>query len=83
MGTAAGASLGGLIGEKVSPSAAGMVERFASPTVQLTASEEAMRGQQLLEGLRVAQQDRSMASFAEPLTQAYIQSLTNLKGRHG
>jgi hypothetical protein len=81
IGAAAGMGIGGFIGEKISASRPGVREEFLNPTVQLAAPEEALRGQQLLDGLRIAQQDTRLAAFAEPLAQAYIKSMTNLKGR--
>ena len=80
-GAAAGASVGGFIGDSISPAKAGVREEFFNPSVQLSAAEEAVRGQQLLDGLRVAQSDSRAAGFAEPIAQAYVQSIINLKGR--
>jgi hypothetical protein len=78
-GAGGGALLGGEIGERIAPSAIGVREEFLSPTVQLSASEEALRGQQLLDGLRALENEPALASYAEPLSQAYIQSMINLK----
>ena len=79
-GAAAGGGLGAALGGGIAPArqARGPVEEVA-PQVQLTASQEARRSQELLAGLQAIQNEPSMGSFASPLTQAYIKSMTNLK----
>ena len=77
-GAATGAGLGGMIGGGISPARAGSVTETFKPQVQLTAMEESQRGAQLLEGLRIANNSQSFQSYAEPLTQAFVQSRANL-----
>jgi hypothetical protein len=77
-GAATGAGLGGMIGGGISPGRAPAATETLKPQVQLTAMQEAQRGQQLLEGLRVANNSQNFQSYAEPLTQAFIQSRANL-----
>ena len=81
-GAAAGASLGGTAGQIADPGTQGSITQApASPTIQVSAAQEAQRGQQILEGLRVAQNEQALGSYASPLTEAYIQSMTNLQKR--
>jgi hypothetical protein len=77
-GASAGGGLGQAIGGGIAPGRAPSVTESFKPQVQLTASDEAARGQQLLEGLRIANNSQSFQSYAEPLTQAFIQSRANL-----
>ena len=79
-GAAAGGGLGAALGGAIAPARQGRgpVEEIA-PQVQLTASQEARRSQELLAGLQAIQDQPTMGGFASPLTQAYIQSMTNLK----
>ena len=79
-GASAGGGLGSALGGAIAPArqATGPVEEFR-PQVQLTASQEARRSQELLAGLQALQNEPTMGGFASPLTQAYIQSMTNLK----
>ena len=79
-GASAGGGLGAALGGAIAPAqqARGPVEEIA-PQVQLTASQEARRSQELLAGLQAIQDQPTMGGFASPLTQAYIQSMTNLK----
>jgi hypothetical protein len=77
-GAALGAGLGQANGGGISPGQQGTVTESFKPQVQLTASDESARGQQLLEGLHVANNSTSFQSYAEPLTQAFVQSRANL-----
>jgi len=79
-GASAGGSLGGAIGEGLSPGKGAQQEvQQYNPTVQLSASEEAIRGQQLLEGVRIANNTPAFAEYAVPLTKGYIQSMINIQ----
>jgi uncharacterized protein YcfJ len=79
-GAALGGTVGGLAGQAIDPARSGrqQIERF-SAQAPLTASEEAMRGQKLLEGLQIAQNSQGLAEYTAPLTKAYVQSMINLK----
>lgn len=77
-GTSGGGALGQMIGNRIDPAKAGTEQATFSQTVPLSAVDEARRGQQLLEGLQIANNSQSLQSYAEPLTQAFVQSRANL-----
>jgi len=79
-GAAAGGAAGGIIGGALDPAKAGQqqIEDF-KPQVQLTASEESIRGQQLMASLQAANRTPGFGQFTAPLTKAYVQSMINLK----
>jgi hypothetical protein len=79
-GAAGGAGLGGLVGNAISPS------RDAQTTQQISAQiptiDLAMQSQKILSGLRALDNMPGLAQeYAQPLTQAYIHSMIQLKQR--
>jgi hypothetical protein len=79
-GAGAGAGLGQVLGGAVDPGKAPQAaQQEFSPQVQLTASQESMRAQQLLAGIDAINRQPGLGSYTAPLTKAYIQSMTNLK----
>ena len=81
-GFAGGSTVGGFLGNQIDPGRQESITRApASPTIQLSSSEEAQRGQQILDGLRVAQNEPALQGYASNLTEGYIQSMKNLQQR--
>lgn len=78
-GASTGGGLGQAIGNRINPARAGSVTEEFEQQVQLSASQEARRSQELLAGLQAVQNEPGMGAFANPLAEGYIKSMTNLK----
>ena len=80
VGFGAGSSAGSALGGAIAPASGGTADQVTqAPPVPLSASSEAMRAQTLLAGLQASQQDPILAEYSEPISQAYINSMINLK----
>ena len=80
LGFGAGSSAGAALGGAIAPASGGTADQVTqAPPVPLSASKEAMRAQTLLAGLQASQQDPILAEYSEPISQAYINSMINLK----
>lgn len=79
-GAATGASLGGIAGGIISPAKAGSVE--TTQQGGLSTVQVAQNSQAILDGLRSLEQFPDLqAEYAQPLTQAYMASMIDLKRR--
>ena len=79
-GAATGVSVGGMAGTAISPAKAGSVEtqEFGG----LSTVQVAQNSQAILDGLRSLEQFPDLqAEYAQPLTQAYMASMVDLKRR--
>jgi hypothetical protein len=65
-----------MAGEALQPAEADQIQQDVG--VPLTAIDESRRGQQLLDGLKIANNTQSLQSYAQPLTEAFIMSRANL-----
>lgn len=78
-GAIGGATLGQSLFGMAAPGRPEISETTTSAQAALSSTQEAIRGQQLLQGLQAAQSIPELANYAEPLTQAYIASMSNIK----
>ena len=76
-GAATGASVGSMLGGAAKPGEGPQAQQQSAP-VPLTAMQESQRGNELLEGIKIARNTQSMQEYAGPLTEAFIQSRANL-----
>jgi hypothetical protein len=75
-GASLGGSVGGMAGDALRPAEADTVQQDAG--VPLTAIDEARRGDQLKEAIRIANNTESLQSYSAPLTEAFAMSRANL-----
>ena len=85
MDIAAGATSGGIAGRQggaaleqaVAPGQSAEFEQQGS--VPLSAMDEAQRGQELMASLQIARRSENLQQYAQPLTEAFLQSRANLQ----